>query len=346
MEAAGSHPVRFTWTKALFGKYDLVHFHWPEHLFVASTVLKRVPKVLAGAIFLVRLLAFRVPIVLTQHNLAAHEETPGYVRFLTSRLERMIDVRIYLNESPENDPDLGVVILHHVYPRTPEEARIAGRQPTITTFGSLRPYKGIEGLVSAFGEAKASRRISTEARLTIVGQASSPEYAATISQMTEACPGASFRPGYIDEPALEALILESTAVALPYKSMYNSGAAILALGLGARILIPSSPSTEALKREFPEAVSTYKGTPSSADVAAILSQQAGASVDAGPFRRRRSLETVGRLHADLYSVLGRLPRWWTRQRRRQSTIAEIRRSFRFRSHSQRNAVPSVTERHS
>ncbi|GAA3698140.1 GDP-mannose--glycolipid 4-beta-D-mannosyltransferase [Zhihengliuella alba] len=344
--AAGARPVRFTWLRGICGRYDVVHFHWPEHLFIASSVRKRLPKIVVGIVFLLRLAISRVPVVLTQHNLATHESVPGYVRFFNSWVGRMVDLRVYLNESPENDMSRGLVILHPVYPRRGNEVLTQVVGPVISTFGSLRPYKGLEGLLEAFALAKATDCVPPESSLIIAGQPSSPDYATHISKLAEECPGVEFRPGYVDDADLEDLIEGSRAVILPYKSMYNSGAVILALGLGARVLIPSSPSTESLKREFPAAVSTYEGLPSSSDVAEVLAPRSEDSVDSSSFRRRRSLDAVGRLHADLYVGLTRLPRRWTRDRRRRVALDSVRRKQEFVSHSRLNASMNAIERHS
>ena len=150
---------------ALRGTPDVFHVHWPHQLYRASGRVKTVIKIGMSLLLLRRLRARRVPVVLTVHNLASHEREGMLERAVLTRLERLVSIRIYLNESPQNDPARGVVILHPDYRDWLHElgALPATGDPErdVILFGMLRPYKGIETLMAAASDAGSTLTVTS-----------------------------------------------------------------------------------------------------------------------------------------------------------------------------------------
>ncbi|GAB3753262.1 GDP-mannose--glycolipid 4-beta-D-mannosyltransferase [Zhihengliuella somnathii] len=338
IQAAGVRPLRFTWRRALTGRYDAVHFHWPEHLFVSGSRAKTLPKIVLGFAFILRLVLLRVPVVMTIHNLESHESVPRYVRFFMRVTAQMSELFVYLNESEENNRHRGIVVLHQAYPYEsgPLTTGSSTKKSEILYFGSLRPYKGLEDVISAFRDARTNNLLPEGARLVIAGQAAVPAYATTISDLCRGDDSLDFQDRFLPARELERKIVESTAVVLPYKQMYNSGAAILALGLGTRILVPASGATVALKDEFPSAVSVYEGELNGQDIAGLAAGAAVAEHELEDFRRRRSIANVGELHQMVYRSLTSQSRWGSRKARRKRALKELRSMSAFKEHSPRN----------
>lgn len=137
-----------SWRATLFSRPDVFHVQWPDALYRANGRTKTVVKRGLSAVLLARLRARGVPVILTVHNVASHEQEHGVERRLLRMLERMVTLRIYINESKENDPTCGVVILHGDYRAwlRDQNVDISPREPDqdVILFGWLRRYKAIE----------------------------------------------------------------------------------------------------------------------------------------------------------------------------------------------------------
>ena len=233
---------------ALFCRPDVFHVQWPHQLYRAAGRPKTMVKRVLSAVLLARLRARGVPVVLTVHNVASHEEERGVERRLLRTLERMVTLRIYLNESEENDPTHGVVILHGDYRAWLRDRRvgISPREPErdAIVFGWLRRYKAIECLIAAARDAGAT--------LTVTGRAIDTSYERTLRATIADAPLAMLDPRHREDGELTAEVLRHRLVCLPYPQMYNSGALLYALSVGRPVLAPRSPSNESIAREVGE----------------------------------------------------------------------------------------------
>ncbi|MBO0982878.1 glycosyltransferase [Rathayibacter sp. SD072] len=321
----------FSWRTALLGPYDVLHVHWPEYLFRSRRGARRVVKSALALGLITRIIIRRTPVVLTVHNLRPHETGSSIEALLAQWLERLTDIRIYLNESEENDLARGVVVLHAAYPERPraDEERDAARK--ILFFGQLRPYKGLEDLLAAFREV-------SDGELVIAGAAAVPEYAYDIERVVTADERVELRIGHLSDDELAELLHSSDLVTLPYKYLYNSGAAVMALGAGKTILVPSSGSTRALAREVGgEWVSLFDAPLAAADLEAGLASAASHGGSDRPNLSKRESSLVGNLHAAVYEALLAAGRGGPgRSRRRADALRRIRADRRFREHSELN----------
>jgi beta-1,4-mannosyltransferase len=294
-----------SWRAALFSRPDVFHVHWPEQLYRANGRAKTIVKRVLSAILLARLRARRVPVVWTLHDLASHEADRGVERLLMRALDRMITLRIYLNESDLNDPTRGVVILHGDYRAWLRERGIdiSPREPErdVILFGWLRRYKAIESLITAAREADAT--------LTVTGRAIDADYEGSLRAMTTESPSTMLDIRHREEDELAAEVLRHRFVCLPYPHMHNSGALVYALSVGRPVLARRSPFNSEIAHDVGEQwLMLYDGELTAATVREALGRTSPAGL---PDLSRWDWSTGIALHIACYRALadahGRLP---------------------------------------
>jgi len=118
--------------------------------------------------------------------------------------------------------------------RLPEErplpAELQGAErPVILSFGLLRPYKGIDDLLRAFGQLEG-------AELWIVGN---PRMDVTpLRQLAEACPGrVRFLTRFVDDTEIPPLFRAADIVVLPYLDAEHSGVLYTGLAFGKPLVL-------------------------------------------------------------------------------------------------------------
>jgi len=258
-----------SWRTALFFRPDVFHVHWPEQLYRANGRAKTMVKRVLVTILLLRLRARRVPVVLTVHDLAPHDKDRGFERLLARALERMFTLRIYLNESEQNDPTRGVAILHGDYRDWLQEQGVdlTPREPQrdVILFGLLRRYKGIETLIAAARD--------TDATLTIAGRTIDESYERELRALVTDVPSTVLDIRHLNDDELTAEIFNHRIVCLPYTHMHNSGALVYALSIGRPVLARRSPFNEVIAREVGEQwVMLYDGELTAQDLKDALSR--------------------------------------------------------------------------
>ena len=118
-----------------------------------------------------------------------------------------------------------------------EEARrrldLTGDTRVALFFGDLRPYKGLETLLTAW--QKLSPR---GAVLLIVGQPHDVEYTAKLRQMAEGLPGVRIVDRFIPPDEVPLYFSAADAVVLPFRAVQTSGSVILAMSYGRPVIAP------------------------------------------------------------------------------------------------------------
>jgi beta-1,4-mannosyltransferase len=281
----------FTWARALFGRYDVVHVHWAEALIRGTTPGKASGKRALWRLMLLLDRLRRRAHVATMHNLEPHDDGHPAERALIARWIESCQVRVYLSEAGlrEAADPRGRVILHGDYlayvarhiSAVPVEP-IAGR---VLLFGALKPYKGVERLIAAFAGVAADAPAGVAATsphrapglgaeplsLRISGKASAP-YAAELRTLAADSPRVELAPDrFLEHSELIAEIAAAEVVALPYRHVYNSGVALLALSAGRPLIVTDSASMRELQGEVgPEWVQLLPAEFGAADVAAAV----------------------------------------------------------------------------
>jgi beta-1,4-mannosyltransferase len=293
--------LHWSWRTALLGSYDILHVHWPEKLFRS----KRIYQPVKYALFVLLLLRLRLTgskVVWTAHNLQPHENGSKIEILLIKLFKKSLSSAITLNSTNQvstllEDRIPVMTILHPQYAIS--QSRIepeASPEPNrMLLFGLLRPYKGIEQLLKAFQDLTEE-----DAELHIAGAPSDRDYERDLRRMSESIDHVFTTFEFLTEDQLMLEIQRCQLVVLPYKNMFNSGAALLALSADRPILVPKNDSTDLLAAEVgKEWVQLYTG-PISAQ-AIIESLHETSKLTGYPNLSRRTWEKTVALHLHFYS---------------------------------------------
>lgn len=306
----------FRFSRALLGRFDVVHIHWPEYLLRSGSRSRRLLRQILFALFIVRIRVRRTAAVATIHNERPHEDGGFLERTLIRMWMNSVTTRIYLTRAAADAWSTrsgsarrgrAVVIEHGHYgedlirlgmtDRTPHDGPIR-----LLTFGVIRRYKGIDGLLISM---EAARSEGLDATLRIVGNPLDADVAATIEETTRQSPWLTSRLEFVSEDDLVQEILMSDGVVLPYEYMYNSGAMLLALTLRRAVLVPDGPTGAETAAEVGDGwVARFRPPLREDDLRTFASGLRGRS-GAGPDLSERAWDRIGRRHADAFHAATR-----------------------------------------
>jgi glycosyltransferase involved in cell wall biosynthesis len=237
------------------GRPGIVHVHWTEPYVVGSH--RRVSRLrVARTLTELRLLKRAGSrIVWTAHDLARHDHPvdPLELRFERSLFTLCSAVIVHCDAArsilaetlglPAADADRIQVIPHgnylDAYPNavSREEARRRLGLPSdarvVAFVGWVREYKGVRELLQAFGALDRP-----DARLVVAGRTSDPGFAAEIEQLAALDRRVMLKLAFIPDEELQVYLNASNLVAMPYKEIFTSGSAILAMSFGRAVLAP------------------------------------------------------------------------------------------------------------
>ncbi|KQY23221.1 hypothetical protein ASD16_11720 [Cellulomonas sp. Root485] len=278
-------------------------WHWPDAPIAAGSAL--------GAwrrfAFLLLLLGIakirRVTIIWTVHNLDDHDSVrPRLSRAARAALTTGVDALHYLSSSARCEAESrwprlasrpAIVTLHGDY-RTVvsrishEEARsrldIDLGSRLLGFVGKIRPYKGVDTLVSAFAEVRDPR-----AHLLVAGEVS-PE----VGSWSIAGERTSTILRRLSQDEIDAVISACDLLVLPYARVTNSGSAVLALSLGRPILVPEIGALPELAAVVgPDWVKTYSGSLDGACLERALEWASADRDEAGPDLAELDWDRIG-----------------------------------------------------
>lgn len=241
----------FSWRRALFGRYDVFHIHWPERLCRGTTPARSLIRRMLLRGLLIRLRLRRTAVVRTLHNESPHEPGTDAETALLLRLDALTTLWIALNPATTKPriarPGSPLITIPHGdyrawFERMPRPAPIPGR---LVFAGLIRPYKGIEELIAAFAALP-----DDSLTLRIVGQPASAELATAIRESADADQRITYELRYLADAELAEEVGHAELVVLPYRTMQSSGAALLALSLERPVLLPTNEVTDSLAREI------------------------------------------------------------------------------------------------
>ena len=253
----GSLPLLASLVAKRLQGYRLLHIHWPSFWLSRDRALSKhlASFLLPVTIYLAKLLAFRL--VWTVHNVLPHEaqtlDDVKAARFLS----RKVDAKIVLSSSTidemrsyELDLERMRVIPHGnylgVYPdaisRSAARDRLAvdDEEILVLFFGQIRPYKGVSDLLSAF-----ERLQCPIAKLLLAGPVPDLALRREIRRATRQ-PNVTAHEGHVNDEDVAVYFRASDVVCLPYRTITNSGSALLALSFARPIIAPRSGSLSAL----------------------------------------------------------------------------------------------------
>lgn len=297
-EAPDVEVMTFTFPRAIFGRYDVFHAHWPEVMMSGHKLISRIGRQLLCFAVLVRLSLTRTPVVRTVHNLELPTGMSRFSEFLLSWFDRLTKVRIGLNERTAAEVSGQTqTILHGDYRDRYAELSHAEMTPgLIQYFGLVRRYKGIEGLIGAFRDTD-----DPSLRLRISGSPSSADLADSLDALTDGDSRISTEWQFLDDETLAARVREAQLVVLPYRFMHNSGAVLTALSLGRPVLIPDNPVNQDLVAEVGASwVYTFRGDLSAQDLVSALARSA--EIKGQPDLGRRDWADAAAAHVRVYRL--------------------------------------------
>jgi glycosyltransferase involved in cell wall biosynthesis len=231
----------------------LLHLHFFDELTQRRRRAETAARTLALVALLGALRARGVRLIWTAHNLAPHElRHPGWAFLAYRAVARAADAVVAHSHAALAElrarygpPRRAVVIPHGSYiglygPPLPQaESRVAlGLPPTgrvTLCLGTLRPYKGVEDLIRAFAQLPPE----TRGTLLVAGAAKDRTYAAQLTRLASAVPGARVEPRFVPDDALPAHLAAADLVALPYRSLLTSGVLLWALSYARPVVAPA-----------------------------------------------------------------------------------------------------------
>lgn len=228
---------------------DVLHIHW-QHPFVLgqSRFGSRVKSAFfLGQVALLRMLGIRI--VWTIHNLKNHENrfVDLEIRACT-RLARLVHEILVHCEAARQDVidcygvhniDKVQIVPHGVSPADCEDrssARdlldIPSGHKVFLFFGLIRPYKGLEELLSAF-----ARLEDDDVMLLVAGQSKNPELTALAHQVAD---GRRVRAllGFVPDDLVPRIMGAADIVAYPYRDIFTSGGVVTAMSHGKPVIAP------------------------------------------------------------------------------------------------------------
>jgi glycosyltransferase involved in cell wall biosynthesis len=279
-----------------------------------------------SALLLTRLLVQRINgarIVWTVHNVNAHDQNnPRLERVLMHLVARLVHGVIFLTAASRKAaygelPGLAskpfAVIPHGLYGRRSGKSRMEARAAfgldpaarVVGFLGDIRPYKGLDLLLDAFASTPPGR-----VTLFVAGAFADRDYGAVmrprIAEIAAMGHAVVLRQERLDDAALVDAIRASDTVALPYRAIWNSGLAVLAIENGGRLIASDAPLFRELQGELgAERVHVAEGTlTAEALIAAVQPKEENDSRRLDGFCAARTWERIGRDTVGFYRKLG------------------------------------------
>lgn len=232
---------------------EIIHLHWIQSCYNFAPD-RKVKSLLFTMKNLCQLffLKFRgYQIVWTVHNTLSHEcSTPLLEQSFRWVLSRLCSDIIVMSEYGRQEiarmywRTKRVHIVPHgnyigAYPnqvsRTEARQRlgISPQKTVLLYFGKIKPYKGINHLITAFSQIK-----DPDAVLLIAGLCLDHKLLAEIKQASQADPRILLRLEFINDEDVQVYMNACDWVTLPYQKILNSGCALLALSFGRPVIVP------------------------------------------------------------------------------------------------------------
>jgi beta-1,4-mannosyltransferase len=230
---------------------DVLHIHWLELLFIYPSFwgsLKRWLSVMAGLV-LARLCGVRM--VYTLHNLWQHEGQHAALSWLGNRVIFALAQAVHVHDQ-ETAEQLarqwgrrrGVHVIPHGnyvsayrHDCTHVEARqclqLADKMFVYLFLGRVRPYKGLEELLTAF-KALAD----PEAALIVAGEVHEPGYDQQLRALAQGDERIRLNLQFVADDDLQVYLRACDVCVLPYRHVTTSGAAVLSFSFQVPIIAP------------------------------------------------------------------------------------------------------------
>lgn len=261
--AQGASVTEYSHKRALFERQDIAHFHWPDGYINQANILKSLQRLLLLVAVIYILKLKRTKIVWTVHNVAPHDAyRPGLSSRFLNWFAKHCDGFIFMSKANlekfyerygQTHLQSTALIPHghykSCYPIAPRQA--AARQQlgipvdhrVLLFFGMIKPYKNIPALMSVFNQAAIPN-----CTLVIAGNTEPPELRQEIIRLRNADTHLFLE--FIADDQLPVYLSAADYVILPYKSILNSGALLLALSFNKPVIAPHMGAIITMQEEL------------------------------------------------------------------------------------------------
>lgn len=230
-----------------------LHYDWNTYYFMRRTKLMTE---VFGFFFLldiriVRLLGCRV--VWTAHQMEGHDapfaETQRSIQRRFARLCEWVRVmgpstvaraKEFLELSPDRirvQPE-GSFVDHYPNELTADECRraldLAPSEFVFLFLGSIKPYKGVDRLVSTFASLPGAHL-----RLIVAGRCRDPVFVRQLEESGRKDRRILLHLGFVPDERVQVYMKACNVVVLPFEKIENSGTVILAMGFAKPVIAPS-----------------------------------------------------------------------------------------------------------
>lgn len=260
---------RFSFLKLLFmrKKISVVHLHWIEFYFTSLNPLVTFFKIY---VFIFQFLLFKIlklKIMVTLHNVVPHERAfPKLVQVFFAWALKLSDGIIVHNyyakrfvvEVYETNAKKIFVIPHgnflNYYPESitpPKEAKaklgISLDKFVLLFFGTIRPYKGINLLLSSFEEAVKK---NPQLFLIVAGDCQDASLRTELTKFQVCFPeNCMFKLDYVPDSEVSTLMKIANIGILPYQEITSSGAALLFISYGLPLIASNLPAIKEILKD-------------------------------------------------------------------------------------------------
>lgn len=255
----------FSLTRFFLRNWDIWHLHWPERLPTEGRLFRISARLLVFVVLLILARLFRMKLVWTVHNLAAHNRAhPRLEALFMDRFVRRVDGIILLTQRslqlawtrfPAVRTKPVAVIPHGHYldyyasSTGRAEARASlnleddGR--VLLFIGRINPYKNVVELIQQF-------RLMSEPNLALVVAGESQQVSLKNEIKLAASGDQRIRLHLhpVSDNRLHLFLNAADLVVAPFKAMLNSGTVLLALSFARPVLVPRVGSMTELESTF------------------------------------------------------------------------------------------------
>lgn len=226
-----------------------IHLDWIHNYYITKfTKLNWLIRVLFQIDLILTKRFFNPKIVWTLHNIAPHgklqDKTERRVRSYFAKYCTWI--RVFNKETIE-DASSYLGIDKSRFRAVPEGSYVEyydrfiksdkhTKKPekfTLLFIGMIKPYKGIEKLISSFIKVRKEHW-----ELVVAGWVEDKQYGKQLEKLCENCKSIKFIDKFIPEHELENYFTNCDVVVLPFEKIYNSGSVILAMGFKKPVVAP------------------------------------------------------------------------------------------------------------
>lgn len=291
----------FTWRRAVTGRYDVFHAHWPEILVTSHTGPKTLVRQVLFLLMMCRFRANGTAIVRTLHNIELPSGISWRQKLLLRHFDRRTRMWIRLNAHTPTPEGLSALIPHGHYRDWFAGHRQYDAEPgRIAYVGLIRRYKAVDTLIEAFTTTRGS---DTATSLYVGGRPSTPALAAQMCEAAGSDPRVELRLDFLTETELVEAVRRSSLVVQPAPEMHNSGTVLMALSLGRPVLVPDNPVNRDLIAEVGGGwITTFTPPLTGADLETALrnSPLSDGGATPAPHLPRREWAESARMHVQAY----------------------------------------------